>query len=55
MKKIRINTRTVNAAAAERGCKPEEYIARLRSISCGRKVCAHFVRTEGKDSIFCVR
>ena len=53
-KKVSIDTKAVNAAA-ERGCTPEEYVARLRSISCGRKVCAHFERRAGRKSVFCVR
>lgn len=55
MKRISIDTKAVNAAAAERGCTPEEYVARLRSISLGRKVCAHLERTSGRKSIFCVQ
>ena len=55
MKKVSIDTKTVNAAAAERGFTPEEYVARLRSISCGRKVCAHLERKAGRKSVFCVR
>lgn len=54
MKTMKISTETINAAAASRGFSPEEYISRLASISCGRKVCAHFAGMEdnGRVSVF---
>ena len=53
---IKIGTETVKRAAARRGCTPEEYVARLASISFGRLVCAHLERTEdnGATSVFLV-
>ena len=48
---IKINTQTVNSAAKSRGFTPEEYIARLATISSGRKMCAHFKGVEAKGSV----
>ena len=52
MKTIKIDTETINKAAAECGTTPEGYISEIRSLSLGRKVCAHFKRIEGAMSIF---
>ena len=52
MKTIKIETATINKAAAECGTTPEGYVSAMRSLSLGRKVCAHFKRTEGPMSVF---
>jgi hypothetical protein len=49
---IRIRTSLIAAVAKRAGQTPEEYISESRSICCGRKVCAHFLRTEGDYSVF---
>lgn len=54
MKEIRIKTRLINSVAARAGQSPEEYIAHSRSISRGRKVCAHFKAHQGQYSVFLV-
>lgn len=56
MKTLKISTQTVNDAASARGFTPEEYVARLATISNGRKMCAHFEGTEagGTVSIFSI-
>lgn len=51
-KEIRIKTSLITAVAKRAGLTPEEYISESRTICCGRKVCAHFLRTEGEYSIF---
>ena len=49
---IKINTRTINCAAREAGMSAEDFVGEMRSISLGRRVCAHFEGTEGKYSFF---
>ena len=48
---VRIRTAVVESAAKKRGYTPEVYVSRLASISCGRKVCAHFVRSEDQGRV----
>lgn len=52
MKIIRIKTVIVNAAASVDGITAAEYVGRIRSISLGRKVCAHLKETDGEYSVF---
>ena len=52
MKTIRIKTKTINAAAESAGMTVENFVSTMRSISLGRKVCAHFLKHEGDFSIF---
>ena len=49
---IRIKTAIVNAAAGEDGITAVEFVSRIRSISLGREVCAHFKGVEGDFSVF---
>lgn len=49
---IKIKTRTINLAAIAAGMSAEDFVGEMRSISLGRKVCAHFVKAEGKYSFF---
>lgn len=51
-KEIRIKTEMINKAARDAGMTPEKFIGRMRSISLGRAVCAHYSRTEGPVSVF---
>lgn len=52
MKIIRIDTNTINRAAKEAGMSAENFVSRIRSISLGRKVCAHFIEHRNGNSIF---
>ena len=52
MHTIKIKTEIITRAAESCGLTPEGYVSRMRSISLGRKVCAHFKRTEGSFSVF---
>lgn len=52
MKTITIKTSTINSAAESAGMTAEKFISTMRSISLGRKVCAHLVRVEGLYSVF---
>lgn len=52
MNEIKLNTETVNTAAKKAGTTPEKFVSMVRSISCGREVCAHFSHTEGPLSVF---
>lgn len=52
MKEIKLDTDTINTAAKKAGVTPEKFVSMVRSISCGRTVCAHFERTEGTKSVF---
>lgn len=51
-KTIRILTATINTAADSAGMTPENFVSRMRSISLGHKVCAHFQKFDGAYSIF---
>ena len=55
MKTIRIETHIVNAAAEADGITAEEFVSRIRSLSIGRKVCAHFKGFDGLYSVFVTR
>jgi len=55
MKTIRLKTDTINDAANEAGMSTEKFVSMIRSVSCGRKVCAHFIKFEGAYSIFVCR
>lgn len=50
--KIKLETKTIAAAAESARMSQEEFVARIRTLSVGRKVCAHFLKTEGRYSIF---
>lgn len=52
MKTIRIETKTINAAAKSAGMTAENFVSTIRSISLGRKVCAHFLKNDGAFSVF---
>ena len=49
---IRIKSAIVNAAAVADGITASEFVSRIRSISLGREVCAHFSGVEGDYSVF---
>ena len=49
---IRIKSAIVNAAAIADGITAVEFVSRIRSISLGREVCAHFKGVEGDFSVF---
>lgn len=51
---IKLPTRDLSIAAAERNQTPEEYIAESRSLFSGHKVCAHFegYEQDGAISVF---
>lgn len=51
-KTIRILTSTINDAAIAAGMSTENFVSRMRTISLGRKVCAHFQKFDGKYSVF---
>ena len=51
-KTIRIKTSVINAAAESAGMTAENFIGKMRSLSLGREVCAHFQKTEGDTSVF---
>ena len=52
MKTIKLKTKEINAAAQEAGMSAENFVAMIRSISRGRRVCAHFKGIEGAYSVF---
>lgn len=52
MSTIKIKTSVIERAAEIAKTTPEKFISESRSVSCGRKVCAHFERIEGDFSIF---
>ena len=52
MKEIKIKTALIESVAERAGQTAEEYVSHSRSISCGRKVCAHFKGRRGDYSIF---
>ena len=49
---IRLRTKIIEAAAKSANLTPEEFVAEIRSISSGRRVCAHLLRIEGEYSFF---
>ena len=51
-KLIRIETSIITAAAKKAKTTPEKFVESICSISAGREVCAHFLRTEGAYSVF---
>lgn len=52
---IRLNTEKLNAAARAAGMTAEEFVSTIRSISMGHEVCAHFLRTDGSQSVFLLK
>ena len=52
MKRIKLRTDLIEAVANRAGQTVEEYVSTSRSISLGRKVCAHFAGKEGAYSVF---
>jgi hypothetical protein len=52
MKTIKIKTSIVDAAARESGMTAVEFVSRIRSLSLGRKVCAHLKCINGAYSVF---
>ena len=52
MKRIKLRTDLIEAVARRAGQTVEEYVSTSRSISLGRKVCAHFAGKEGDYSVF---
>ena len=48
---LKIKTSVIEAAARKRGFSPVDYVARLSSISRGRRVCAHLIRYESNGEI----
>ena len=52
MKTIKIETSTINAAAESAGMTAEKFVSEMRSISLGRKVCAHLQKVDGAFSVF---
>jgi len=52
MKTIKLKTTTINDAAKEAGMTTENFVGMIRSVSLGRKVCAHFKGFEGAYSVF---
>ena len=54
MKMIRIKKSVINQAASAANVKPCEFVSKIRSISLGRKVCAHLVKeTSDGHLVFC--
>ena len=51
-KQIKIETSIIEAAAKKAKTTPEKFVASICSISAGREVCAHFLKTEGEFSVF---
>lgn len=52
MQTIKLETKKINHVAQASGTTPEKFVAESRSISLGRRVCAHFQGTRGRFSIF---
>lgn len=52
MKKIRIKTSVINSAAKSSGMTAENFVGKMRSLSLGREVCAHFEKFDGEFSVF---
>lgn len=51
---VKLNVNTLIIAARKAGTSMEEFVSQIRSLSLGRKVCAHFLRTENDVAIFSV-
>ena len=51
---VKLNVNTLIIAARKAGTSMEEFVSQIRSLSLGRKVCAHFVRTENNVAVFSV-
>jgi hypothetical protein len=51
---IKLNTKTLSVAAYKAGTTMEEFVSQIRSLSLGRKVCAHFLYVEGDSAFFSV-
>ena len=52
MKIIKIKTSIINAAAESAGMTAEDFVSKIRSLSVGREVCAHFKKNDGAYSVF---
>jgi len=52
MKRIKLRTDLIEAVASRAGQTVEEYVSTSRSISLGRRVCAHLESKEGAYTIF---
>ena len=52
MKTIKLQTKMIEAAADAAGTTPEKFVSQIRSISLGRKVCAHLEKQDGDFSFF---
>lgn len=51
---IKLDTKTLSVAAYKAGTTMEEFVSQIRSLSLGRKVCAHFLYVEGDKAFFSV-
>lgn len=49
---IKLETKVLEAAAKSAGVSPEKFVSEARSISSGRKVCAHFIKCDSVYSFF---
>ena len=52
MREIKVKTLLIEQAAKIAKTTPEKFVGDSRSVSCGRKVCAHFTKKEGDYSFF---
>lgn len=51
---FKLNANTLAIAASKAGITMEEFVSQIRSISLGRRVCAHFLYTEDNKVVFSV-
>lgn len=52
MKRITIDRTTIESAAKSAGMTPEKFVGTMRSISLGRRVCAHLLKVTGSSMTF---
>ena len=51
---LKLDAHTLAVAASKAGTSMEEFVSQIRSISLGRRVCAHFLYTEDTKAVFSV-
>lgn len=51
---IKLDANTLATAASKAGTSMEEFVSQIRSLSLGRRVCAHFLYTEDNKAVFSV-
>lgn len=51
---LKLDAHTLAVAASKAGTSMEEFVSQIRSLSLGRRVCAHFLYTEDNKAVFSV-